>query len=414
VEAVVLRALEKDPDDRYDSADQMAADLFVAMGRHISSTNYPTLPTPPSQTAAAINRLPRRMMWLMGGIGVALVIVMIVAALLIPGSLQDDEDVPPQAAPTVLVGEEATAEAAVPTIAEISWARRALGDEGFIAYITCTLDSEYHATQTREMGDLAAQYGIDFRIYDSDADFYRQITQIEKARADGATGLIICPLDPELLSTALKSAQEAGLALVFLHSDMPNYGGVLLAGDDYLMGLTAGRFAGQIIREEMGGQADAIILDFPSMPVLVVRANGLEDGVLEEAPEANIVGRYRGGTREFGEESVREAIANGVPFDVILSINDAGSFGAIAAMEDAGIAPDEVFISSVDAEALALEYIEDGYFMRGSVRVNREEFSDTAINTMIKLLAGSTLPETFVVPPGDVVTRESLLAENGD
>jgi hypothetical protein len=40
-------------------------------------------------------------------------------------------------------------------------------------------------------------------------------------------------------------------------------------------------------------------------------------------------------------------------------------------------------------------------------------FSRTAINAMVKVLAGSTLPETFVVPPGEVVTRESLQQTDG-
>ena len=42
-----------------------------------------------------------------------------------------------------------------------------------------------------------------------------------------------------------------------------------------------------IIRDEMGGHADVIILDYPDLDYLVTRANGLEDGVLEFAPEAH-------------------------------------------------------------------------------------------------------------------------------
>jgi ribose transport system substrate-binding protein len=161
----------------------------------------------------------------------------------------------------------------------------------------------------------------------------------------------------------------------------------------------------------MNGKAEVIILDYPDLPIIVTRAKGLEDGLREYAPEAHVIGRYKGGTREFAEASVDRLIKQGVTFNVILSINDAGSFGAIAAMEKAQIAPDSVIISSVDAEALARDYIRKGYFMRGSVAIDREEFSRTAINVMVKLLAGSTLPETFVVPPGDVLTRDALAAQ---
>ena len=94
---------------------------------------------------------------------------------------------------------------------------------------------------------------------------------------------------------------------------------------------------------------------------------------------------------------------------MILSINDAGSYGAIEAMEAASFDPSSVIISSVDAESVARQYIQDGHFMRASVDVGRELFSQTAVNAMVKLLAGSTVPETYLVPPGQVITRDNLL-----
>jgi ribose transport system substrate-binding protein len=346
---------------------------------------------------------------------IAALSVIVLLAVVLAVILSGRGDSAPQTSyqpPTVLAGEQGDASEAVPTADEIARAKARLGQDGFIAYITCTLTTEYHATQARELGDFAAQDGIVLRLYDSNTDDYAQSILIQKALAEGAKGLIICPLKPSLLDRPMKDAQQAGIPLVFMHSDMPSYGGVLLAGDDYQMGLKAGRFAGQIIASELDGQANVIILDYPDQPILIERANGLEDGMKEFAPQAQVIGRYRGGTREFGQASVSKLLDAGTRFDVILSINDAGAFGAIAALEAAGVAPDQVVISSVDAEELAKEYIQKGYFMRGSVTTNREQFSHTAINTMVKLLAGSTLPETFLIPPGGVVTQQVLEAGN--
>jgi ABC-type sugar transport system substrate-binding protein len=93
---------------------------------------------------------------------------------------------------------------------------------------------------------------------------------------------------------------------------------------------------------------------------------------------------------------------------VIVSINDAGAFGAIEAMEAAGMTPDDVFISSVDAEALAQQYIQDGYFIRGSVQSSRVENANALLNSAVKLLAGETMPQFVQVPPGPMVTKETL------
>lgn len=186
---------------------------------------------------------------------------------------------------------------------------------------------------------------------------------------------------------------------------------MIIAGDDYELGLAAGRFAGKIVAHEMNGRAEVVILGFPGLPSLVHRAEGLQHGLEEEAPMAVVVAHARGGTREFALESIGALIMRDQTFDVILSINDAGSFGAIAALERAGVPPHSVVISSVDAEALAQDYIRRGHFIRGSVATKREECSVTAIGAMVKLLAGSTVPEMFVIPPGPVVTQATLVGD---
>ncbi|MCZ7547346.1 MAG: hypothetical protein M5R40_29210 [Anaerolineae bacterium] len=96
-------------------------------------------------------------------------------------------------------------------------------------------------------------------------------------------------------------------------------------------------------------------------------------------------------------------------FDVILSINDAGAYGAINALEAAGIPPDAVVIVSVDAEAKARRLIRDGQYLRGSIEVvGPESGAGPSVHAAIKLMAGGTVPETILLPPGEVVTRETL------
>jgi ABC-type sugar transport system substrate-binding protein len=405
VELVVLTALQKNPNSRYASAEEMADELNAALGRKLTSTaSYPAVE--PISTSTPTITLPQEMKPVRSRRNLyALALIMIVAALLFALIIASP---PPKTKPTVLPGETGTADEAMPTGDEIDRARAALGSNGFIAYIACNQTSEYHATQAREMGDLARRYGLVYEVYDSDTDAYRQITLLERARTDGASAMIICPLDTELLHSSLLSAQNVGMPMVFMHSDILSYGGVILAGDDYLMGLEAGRAGGAIAQEALGGQANVIVLDYPDLPGIVLRADGLIDGMVETAPDANIVGRYLGGTRDNGYASVQRLIEQGVDFNFILSINDAGAYGAINALEEAGIGPSSVFISSVDAEALARQYIDEDYYIRASVDVGRELFSQTAINATVKLLAGSTLPETFLVPPGGAVTNGTL------
>jgi ABC-type sugar transport system substrate-binding protein len=439
VEDVVLKSLQKDRDQRYASADEMARALNVALGRPGSSDSIST-PIPryiSTQTRSISTRTSAtRRNWMIGGAVAVLLIALVAAVLLIQNinaanqlALTQTAEAAAVTSQAVALNQTATAAAVTPTslppptiemdkrgpasdvvpsAEEISMVKTRLGDKGFIAYIACNQDSEFHAGLAREMNDLAKQYRLPFRIYDSETDAYREITQIERARSDGAAALVICPLDAQLLSATFASAQNAGLPLVFFADNIPNHRGILVGGDNYLLGLEPGRFAGKIIASEKGGKANVIVLDYPDREDIVARANGLVDGVLEYAPDATIVGRYKGATREFGKESVSKLINEGVKFDVIVSINDAGAFGAIEAMEEAGIKPDQVIVASIDAEALAQQYISEGYFMRGSVQSSRVENAHALLDAAVKLLAGGTLPEFVLVPPGPIITKESL------
>ncbi|MBZ0282567.1 MAG: protein kinase [Anaerolineae bacterium] len=441
VEAVIMRALQKNRDDRFSTATDMARALNLALGRPVgSSDSLAAMPIPRfiTQTGSGtrpIGQASGRGLYVIGGL--ILVALLAIGGLLLLQNINSNNTAQalltaevqtetalqvalaqtatasnwtPTPLPTAVVLEDERGPSSVvePTDEDISAARTRLGPNGFVAYITCNQDSEFHAGLARELRDLASQDSLAFRIYDSESDAYRQITMIERARSDGASALIICPLDANLLKTSLQSAQDDGLPLIFFADKMENYGGVLVGGDNYLLGLEPGRLAGQIIRDEMGGKANVVILDYPDRDDIVSRANGLQDGVKEIAPQATIVGRYLGATRENGKASVAKLIADGVDFNVIVSINDNGAFGAIEAMQEAGIDPSSVVITSVDAEALALQYIEDGFYMRGSVQSSRVETAVALINSAIKLLAGATVPEFVMVPPGPLVTKETL------
>lgn len=438
VEAVVMRALARDPAQRFERAEKMSSALNQALGRKLDEhpvyaptpmpdpdrPRYASQPLPSTPTLSTSSNpiVPtphqRRTRLLVGGVFLVMAalisgLIFVLAAGGSDGNKQAKNTQPQgQTATvqhaTVLAGETASASDVVPSQAQIAAAQARLGNGGFIAYIACTQSTDYHAKQAREMRDLAATYGIDMRVYDADTDSYQQVTLIEKARADGAVGLIVCPLDPTLLDETLKSVQLAKIPLVLLQSAIPSYGGVKLSGDEYAMGLRAGQFAGRLIRDELGGEARVIVLDYPDMPAIVLRANGIEEGILEFAPNAVILGRYIGGTPELGGESVQKLIDQGVQFDMIVSINDAGAIGAVEKMEQAGIGPDDVMIVGIDAETQAMDYIRRSYYFRGSEEIGRQEISTAAINSMVRLLAGTTMPEVIRVPPGQIISKDNL------
>jgi serine/threonine protein kinase len=403
LDGVVLRALAKSPGDRFSSVRELATAVRQAVGG-MPSMNLPrpasnivnrTIPLHPIQKRANL--------WI--SFTVFLLLVVIGAVLLI----RPIERPPVQFDPSqIRLGEEAPLESLLPDTSDVATARQSLGTDGFIAIIPCNTSSEYHAALVRELASFAREKGLATRVYDPDSDAYTQLTLLERAIAEGVRGIVLCPLDLELIGPTMEEVKRAKIPFVSQASDMGLYGGVQILTDNTLLGHKPGDYIGQVVSDELSGEANVVVMTFDDLPDLVERADAMVAALLEHAPNAKIVARVRGATPDWGKESIEALLAEGKEFNVILSINDAGAFGALEALEEAGIPYDEVIIGSVDAEILAQRYIREGKYFRGTVEAGRTVYASAAIDVMIKLLAGNTVPEFVFIPPGELVTRETL------
>ncbi len=417
LEHVIFKALSKDPNDRYGSAEEFGRDIRLAAGLTTgsstanlsaaamteragsSSTRRTTLPKPPAKPMPAPHFNPRHLAYL----AIALLVGLLGVGLF---AFSQRYEPPP---PYVLDKTAALIyDKVVPSQAQIDSAHMVLGVNGFIALLPCNRTSEYHATLTREMQEFARNYGLDTRIYDSNTDGYQQRLDLERALTEGAKAVIVCPLDMNLLEETFKAIYAQHIPLASIGPDLADFGGVHTAAVDYEMGKTVGQTAGRDIVAEKGGKARVLILDYSDLDIIVQRANGLEDGVKEIAPDVTIIGRAKGAVKDFAAASVKDLLDKGETFDVILSINDAGSYGAVDALEAAKIKPSEVWIYSVDAERLALDYITEGRFIRATLQVARTQSAQTLVDLTTTMLAGGTVPATVYIPAGEMVNSSTL------
>lgn len=418
LEETIMKAIAKRPDQRFNSVADMLDSLTPLRAKLSSSAiSLPAVDGSLVKLAeetdsiiraqSQVRRLNRNPIFITV-VAAVIVIALFVGLVVINDMFANAGQIASTRAFTVLSGVSATSSEVNPSTAQIEAAQDALGAEGFIGVISCTLATEYHATLNREIRSFLLEAGIDNKVYDSDGDEYDQIPILEQAMAEGAEGIILCPLDYSLLDAPLLTVEENRLPFVLLASEEELYGGVQLASDNdnYSMGYAVGQFAGQLVQDEKNGEANVVILDFPEMEIIVERANGLEDGILSVAPDVDIVGRYIGALEENGQNSVEELLEDDVEFDVILSINDAGAYGAIDALEAEDVPPEDVMIVGIDAERRAVDYMREGRYFRGSLSVGRAEMARSATNAMILLLAGEDVPETIQVESGDIVTPE--------
>jgi ribose transport system substrate-binding protein len=306
--------------------------------------------------------------------------------------------------PTVTLGQP---QDLATTEAEIAAAKIALGPQGFIGIVACNLSSEYHAGVPRAAQALAQQWGLPVQVFDSETKADRQNAAIETFVAKGAKAIALCVIDPNVVGNAVKEAVAKGVYILQYAGRDLAMNGIGISVEDADLGCAAGQIAGDAIAREKGGQATVAILDFPSLPNIVVRADNLEKCLKQSAPNAKIVGHYLGGTSENGLKSLENALQAHPEIDVVASINDAGAYGAIKALEAAGKDPQQTIVVGIDAEAQAKDLIKQGKFFRGTVDTSPTQTGEMVLQAAVKLLAGSSAPKNVRVPVTKI-TGDSL------
>ncbi|MFO7321985.1 MAG: protein kinase [Chloroflexota bacterium] len=404
VEAVVMRALRKDPNLRYDDTEQMAIALNNALGRQWTTGTYLAITADAGTTERRwFRRFNRRTL-----IGFTLAALALIAGCGLLTVRFAPGIVAAIAHYRLLEGVSGSPDDAQPSRVEIELARIRLGAGGFIAFLACTMDSTFQATRARELGEMAAQYGFDYRVYDAHNQEQVALDEIDRALAEGAQALIICPLDAERFKSKLTALRQAGIPVVIAWAFDSGYGFVVQT-QDYETGLAAGRLAGRIIQSEHNGRAAVLLVSNSHFYPAELRARGIRDGLLEAAPDATLLETEEAITRDQAYQAVSRVLRDGPDLAVILTVTDSTAFGAIDALEEAGYEPDDVAVISINGEALAVEYVRKGHFLRGTVIMDRQAGSQLAFDAIVRMLAGATLPEKIPLPPGELITGDTSI-----
>ncbi|MFQ3568173.1 MAG: protein kinase [Aggregatilineales bacterium] len=408
IDEIVLKALAKDPDNRYQSALELATDFNAALG--LGSSSSPSLPAKPHNQRGWrrwkrwrrwSELSPRTKVICGSSAAVAVVATIVIAALLLQARL------PARPPVNIAYGETGTLETIALNEEDLALARAALGETGFIANIACTLDIVFQAQRVREIGDLLDEAGLPHRTYDPGDDIYRQITLIERARVEGARAFIICPLNSDALRDSLNALERARLPVVLL-TLVDHVYGVKIDPQNRALGYRIGAFAAELAIENWGPQARVLILSLPENSASAEREVGIREGLATIAPALQIVGHGRAWTSERAQAVVSELLADGLRFDLIASVNDAAAVGAAQALREAGIPADAVAIVSANGEAPALDMIRRGEYLRGTIEVRLVDSARLAVSAVILQLAGAEVPEFLTYEPGELITRETL------
>lgn len=241
--------------------------------------------------------------------------------------------------------------------------------------------------------------GWELTLLDAGNDVEQQVADIESLIDGGCDFMVIFPVDQTAGLTAVKEVKEAGIPLVFFSYAIDG----AVWGEDYLSVATGdnkeqGACAADYIHENWeaaGFSGDVKYINLEG-PVANACAEDRSAGFTEKAEEygfVEVATQCANWSRSEAQEVVTNIIqsTNG-DFNCIYSANEEMLFGAIAALEQAGIDPSTVMTIGVDVTFETCDAIKDGS-MTGIVFYDQADLVDGSFRTWDALQSGADINE---------------------
>jgi ABC-type sugar transport system substrate-binding protein len=254
-----------------------------------------------------------------------------------------------------------------------------------IGFMVHDLGNPFWASQAKGAQEKADELGVNLIVIDSAVDAAKEVTTWENWINRGVNGIMISCVDEESSKEYCKKAQEAGIKVMAAVHPLSGADGSL-ANDEYHYGYLAGVEAGKFIKEKLGGKAKFALLAADCTAFVIPRTDGIRDGILEQAPGAELVSRQDAYQTETGMAVIESVLQAHPDLRVVGCLNDNGALGAYEAFSASGINPDEVCIVGTDGVDQALAKIKEGGMFRASVSMAPYESGKQEMEILVKLI----------------------------
>lgn len=322
-----------------------------------------------------------------------LIAVLLVASLALAGCTTADSSAPASEAPAP-ESTAASSEAASEAGSEATGAAK----NYTLGYSAQNLSNTYFVEIADGIEARAQELGITVNVHDGKSDAAGQVSAFENWISQGVDAIMCSPVDPVALEPAVEAAHDAGIVVIATNQDIAGRDAFVTV-PEYDYGRVIGEAAGKWIAETLDGQAEVLILDYPEIESIIARGDGMVEGLLEFAPEANIAARISANNPDKGMAAMESALAANPGINVCIGVNDAGALGAYEAMMATGNAdPEKMYFGGLDATQEALDAIKEGGIYKATVDIQPFESGKLFVDTAIEVIEGGSLAEEIVIP----------------
>jgi ribose transport system substrate-binding protein len=268
-----------------------------------------------------------------------------------------------------------------------------------VGIVALTMQTQYHQNLNNAAKAEAEALGFTSQICDSATDNAKAVQCFEGFVTQGAAAIITTSA-ADTVGPAVKDAIAKGIVVVQVTgNDLGSLGAITVTVNNLTIGLAEGKAAGEYAAKQFPGKpVQVAILDYPSIPDLVARADAIQSAMLAANPNVQVVGRFIGGLASNGVTSTETALQKYPNLQGIVGINDGGDLGGYQAMVAAHKTADQAFVFGIDCDPQAVTYIDQGTLYKGCVDTNPSGTGKLAVDAFGTIFAGSTVAGQIEVP----------------
>lgn len=251
------------------------------------------------------------------------------------------------------------------------------------------LSNPIWAGSCQALKELVEADGGEMTYVACDSNVTTQIQQIEDFIAKGVDALVVHAADPAGVETVLAEAREAGVKVYAWDDNLQNADIAWLI-DNYELGYMIGEQASKWINEKLDGKAEVAVLNYPQLPILLERGNGIVDAIKELAPGATIVAEQSAINVSEGQAKMETIFQANPNVKVVACIGGGGAVGANEAAKAAGKITDDFGIFAADATdpEIAAMKANEGNRMSVMITGGPNEIAEEIYGWLQKLVAG--------------------------
>lgn len=245
---------------------------------------------------------------------------------------------------------------------------------------------------------------VELKIYNGETNPQMQTAHVESFISAGFDLILLDPISYEECKPAVMIANEANIPIITFITLVSNQADCLsFVGSSHI---ESGIIEAEMVVQFLKGNGQIVILEgVMGISAQKERFDGY-NSVFDKYPGISIVAvQTAAWQRSEAEAIVENWIDSGKEFDVVVSENDNMAMGAIAAIENAGLA-DEIAVFGIDGDPDALQAVKDGR-LAGTVYQDAVKQAETLFECIQKVKLSESIESSYLIP-FEAVTPENV------